>query len=114
MGSGHMGYVDDAGKVVPAKFDRGPCTRQCMRCKARAALDADGIEYVKDDSWGPVMTWNALGGGITACKAAEGSIQHLMLDPNSVPMMGLGGACAGSSFMPGVVTVVTGAFYPGR
>jgi hypothetical protein len=39
-------------------YDRGPRTHYCLRCQARAALDADGIEYDKDDArnWAQFVT----------------------------------------------------------
>jgi hypothetical protein len=36
------------GEVMPGHYDPGQLVK-CMRCKAREALEADGIDYVKDD-----------------------------------------------------------------
>lgn len=41
--------MDENGKST-YRHDPGP-KKECMRCKARRALEADGIEYDKDDSY---------------------------------------------------------------
>lgn len=51
-------YDPHTGKTDPGHYDRGPQTHHCMRCRARAALDADGVDYVKDDARGSVMSFN--------------------------------------------------------
>jgi hypothetical protein len=58
MGSCNIGTWDPmTGVKTPGHYDRGPCTRKCERCLARAVLDADGVVYEKDDrrQWEPWM-----------------------------------------------------------
>jgi hypothetical protein len=71
-----MGKTNYAG-------DLGPRTQQCTRCRAREALEADGIEYDKDDkfSWDTVTKF--MGDGATAVKTLgegvvviTGSVYH--------------------------------------
>ena len=63
-GSSSSGFYDPtSGEWTPGSYDRGPRTFHCDRCKAREALDADGIEYVKDDriNWSRVYEGVKLG-----------------------------------------------------
>ena len=45
MASSCWGVDEDGNSFF--KHDPGP-KRECMRCKARRALEADGVEYDKD------------------------------------------------------------------
>jgi hypothetical protein len=75
MGSMSIGTYDPyTDKMTPGHYDRGPRTHHCMRCQAREALDADGVEYEKDDR----AFWPLLQMGVKLKIDAE-------------PMMGLGG-----------------------
>ena len=53
MGSATSGYVEFDGTKHPGTFDRGPRTYFCTRCKARQALEEDGVPYEKDDRYFP-------------------------------------------------------------
>jgi len=57
MGSFGVSW-DSATGEQKSTYDRGPRTTHCIRCRAREALDADDIEYEKDDrrQWEPWMT----------------------------------------------------------
>ena len=48
MGSFGMHYNYATGKTTMSG-DQGPRTHHCVRCRAREALERDGIEYAKDD-----------------------------------------------------------------
>ncbi len=75
MGSCSISTYDPyTGKTTPGHYDRGPRTHHCMRCRAREALEADGIPYEKDDR----PFWPLLEMGVK-------------LKVDCEPMMGLGG-----------------------
>lgn len=46
MASSAWGLNEDGSSFH--RHDPGP-KKECMRCKARRALEADGVEYDKDD-----------------------------------------------------------------
>ena len=46
---------------------KGPRTVHCTRCQAREALEADGVEYVKDDTIKPYMFNSQLNGAAACC-----------------------------------------------
>lgn len=46
MASSAWGLNEDGSSFH--RYDPGP-KKECMRCKARRALEADGVEYDKDD-----------------------------------------------------------------
>lgn len=72
-GRGSMGGYDPAtGHYVPGTYDPGPKT-ECMRCRARGCLEADGVEYEKDDRVF-YTSYNMGLGGATACKTFEGDV----------------------------------------
>ncbi len=48
-------YSQETGEFVPGKYDPGP-KQECLRCRARVALAADGVEYVKEDR--PSWAWH--------------------------------------------------------
>lgn len=85
-GSFSISYDPATGKQT-CGGDMGPKT-ECMRCRARRCLDADGVEYEKDDR----AFWTMMNAGLGNVK----------LNPNT--------AC--KSFMDGI-TVVTGTFVGG-
>ena len=66
-GSCSSGYYNpESGDRTPGHYDRGPRTFHCDRCKARSALEADGIPYEKDDR----VNWARIYEGVklnTAC-----------------------------------------------
>lgn len=66
MGSASSGHYMSDGTYASGHHDPGPKT-ECMRCKARRCLDADGVEYVKDDRAQWIMT-NCVG-PLNACAA---------------------------------------------
>jgi len=68
------------GQLVPGHYDPGPVTRVCDRCKARRALDEDGVVYEKDDrpQWAPWMRG---------------------MNINCVPMMNLGTVITGTTHL---------------
>ena len=75
MGSFNVSYDYATGKSVMSG-DKGPRTHHCTRCRAREALERDGIEYVKDDTV-HYVAYN----GMNACAAPslmpEGSISFV-------------------------------------
>jgi hypothetical protein len=51
-----LGYIDQTtGKQVVGHCDPGQLVK-CLRCRAREALEADGVEYTKIDHVPVLMT----------------------------------------------------------
>lgn len=71
MGSFIMTYDNQTGKHEHFG-DRGPRTQECMRCRARTALDADAVRYVKDDT----VRWTPLNSPLNVACAAPVTIGH--------------------------------------
>lgn len=95
MGSCSIGTFDPlTGKSTPGHYDRGPRTFHCNSCKAREALEADGIEYEKDKQQVYDGLQYMVDHGIkvpidTACKTFEGQTfvtsGSLTLEPGPGP-----------------------------